>query len=212
MAMTQLSQSPDQASNLIDPNIKYVGVGMAYNNQSHNYYWSQVFSTGNYSKVNCTANPVIETINSQNITHKYTQPSLGLNYTFYPAIGLKDLKCQLKRASMEEMIQAAEAALGRPSAQYNATTEQQQKVASFLISAISNQTSNFTVPVNQIDPQLLSQVRLNMTLKAIRKAIRNDTSLQAGLNGTSKAAYNELYSQLQFNPSLTSIPGVSGNL
>lgn len=216
MAMIQLGQSAAQSSSLINPDIKYVGVGVAYNNQSNNFYWSQVFSTGNFSQVNCTDRPFIETINAQNITHSYTQPSRGLNYTLYPAVGLKDLKCSLQPANMTEMMEAAQAALGDPSAHFNATQREQGKVASFLLSTLNNSTTDanatYTTPTTHINPLLLDQIRLNMTLKAIQVALRNDSSLQAGLNGTNPAAFNQLFSRLQSNSNITSIPGIEGNL
>ncbi len=205
MAMLQIKQSPVLSSKLTNPDVKYVGVGIAYNNQSNNYYWSQVFSTGDFPEVNCTMTPLIETINAQNISVRYKQPAMGLNFTLYPAADLKDLKCELQQANLTEMIQAAQEQLASKKNSCSIKKEN-EKVAGFLINIVNNLsangTTNGTLPVNHINPSLLDQLRLNTTLKAILKAIANDTSLQAGLNGTSQAAYDQLYSQLLLNPKL----------
>lgn len=206
MAMLQLGQSAAQSSNLINPDIKYVGVGVAFNNQSNNYYWSQVFSTGNFSGVNCTDRPRIETINAQNITHVYTQPAKGLNHTLYPQLGLKDLKCRLVPVKLEEVLQ-----LQRVDAPPTNSTLQQGKVASFLLSALSSfndSTNNLTLPMHHVSPTLLAGLRLNATLQAIQSAIANDTSLLGGLNGTDATAYSRLLTVLQSNPNVTSIAPV----
>lgn len=196
MAMIQLGQLPEQASNLINPDIKYVGVGVAYNNQSNSYYWSQIFSTGNYSRARCTASPRVETINSQNLTHTYEQPRTGLNFTTYPRVGLNNLKCKMVPASLTEMVEA-----NKPgSKRYNSTLHK-RKLASFLIMALNDTSSpeenkpvNLTVPVRSL---LLDQVQLNSTLQAIRQVVTNDSSLLAGLNGTDPDAYNRLWTRLQ---------------
>lgn len=84
VAMYQLSQDAGQYANAMNPAFLYIGIGVAYNNASNKYYWTQVLSTGNYAGVGCTLQPQINVINEKNATYSYTQPQGNLNVALYP--------------------------------------------------------------------------------------------------------------------------------
>lgn len=83
-ALAQLNTDAGQFSNMMNPDFMYIGIGMAMNPVSGKYYWTQVFSTGNYQGVSCTLQPSVTVLDAYNRTHTTVQPIEGLNLGVYP--------------------------------------------------------------------------------------------------------------------------------
>lgn len=203
MAMMQVDSDAVMYANAMNKKFLYVGVGVAYNATTDTYYWTQMFATGDYVGVSCTFQPLVRLIDAQGTIRQYIQPQTGLNPSLYPT-GIADggggAGSGAKRGYYCTLIAydpspEASMTIGSipyptvlipspnkrpPQKPFNATAQQQQQQAALLLSMAVNVTRNDT---------------LNSTLQAVGEALRLNSSLAIGLNGTDSEAYSILYNE-----------------
>ncbi len=216
MAMLQVNADSILYKNVMDKKYLYVGVGVAYNSKSKIYYWTQLFSTGDYTGVSCTLQPLVRTVNNLGKFAQYLQPQTGLNPSLMPAgisssgtssssgsgTGKRGYFCTLIAF---DPVSAANATMTHGSIPYptiripdpnppkksvaNQTANQQAIAQQALQAAMAyySNTANATS---------FNVTAFNSTLNAVRAAVQQNSSLIAGLNGTDSSAYSQLYNEV----------------
>ena len=216
MAMMQVDSDSTMYSNAMNKDFLYVGVGVAYNATSHTYYWTQLFSTGDYVGVSCTLQPLVRTINGKGKPWQYLQPQTGLNPSLYPGgissnsgsaggSGRRGYYCTLiaydptSNATLTQgsipyptiLIPPPQGSHPSPVNSVNQTAQQQAIAQQAIQAAMAyyNRTgANSTGAFNA--------TALNSTLEAVGSVVKQNTTLMAGLNGTDSGAMSMLYSQV----------------